>query len=313
MIRQIGAGGMGIVYEGSQAFPGGSRRVAVKLIRPELLGLGAATAQKLLRAFETELAALIALDHPYLIKVYTSGRHRLNPRQPAAPWFAMEFLTGAQAFTTTDFLKDPAAKIACLVKACDAIAHAHRLGRLHLDLTPANVQVLPNGDPKVIDFGLGEVLRAERPHLPWLLGRGTLLYMAPEQFDPTLGAIGKPTDVHAMGVLLYQAMAGRLPYDITNRTPDDAAEIRALICSGPRLPLPATLVGKFPGLPAVLERALRLKPTERWTDAGEFGAELGRVVAPKPLKTRSGVARIHAKNVQINETQTIHKQTNTFS
>jgi serine/threonine protein kinase len=297
LIERLGEGGLGVVWRASQALPGGPREVAVKFIRPFWLRKGPATVQRVIELFEQEVRLVAGLSHPHIVPVYCGGRVRPTPRQPEMPWVAMKCLRAsaplipdpgtpdadlhARLFADDDPAKALEKKLRCFAPVADAVAHAHARGVRHLDLTPANIRVLPGGQAKVIDFGLGALHEALRPHRPELIGNGTLPYRAPEQFDPQFGAVGAATDVHALGVLLYQFLTGQLPYEITNRTPDDEAEIQSLICSDERVPLPQPLARKLPGLQNLLDRALQRDADERTLTAAELAKGLRGILGKR--------------------------------
>jgi serine/threonine-protein kinase len=244
-------GGFGVVYRAHQLLMEEViRNAAVKFIRPELLRKGPATAQRHLRAFAGELKRLIGLDHPHIVKVIDGGVSS-DPRCPDVPWFAMEYLEISTDLIPAPVLKDRPARLGCFQRVCDAVG--------------------PDGNPKVIDFGLGEWLRPERPHMPWLLNRGTLPYMAPEQLDGELGTIDARTDVHALGILLYQILTTHLPYALKSSTEE---EIRGLICEPDRLPLSKYWAHADSKLEAIVARAFHWDPAQRFPDAGELSGAL---------------------------------------
>lgn len=317
LVECLGNGGLGVVWRARRDPPDKPAEVAVKFIRPDWLRRGPASAQRLLQLFEQEIAILDGLSHDNIVRLHWSGRMRPAPRQPEVPWVAMEYLRGsaplvpdaggpdadlhAALYGDKDSPDALEKKIRCFAQVADAIAYAHARGVWHLDLTPSNVRVLPGGKPKVIDFGLGalhEVLRVSRPEL---VGNGTLPYRAPEQFDSTLGDVGEKADVHALGVLLYQFLTGRLPYPITSRTGDDEAEIRHLICAADRIGLPRSIARRFGGLQKLLNGALVRQADQRILTAAMMADQLKamvpnrkkRTVVPKPPPGPGGLIATH--------------------
>lgn len=207
LIELVGEGGMGVVYRGRHrvhaiaARQGGD--VAVKLLHVHLSGNAG-----LVDRFRIEAEALAALDHPNIVQVHDmveeSGRFALVmewvPGRPLSHLIGRE--TGPIPWERASRMVRP---------MLDAIEHAHARGIIHRDLKPENVRVLPDGDVKVLDFGIARLGEA-RGRTKTGTGMGTVDYMAPEQYNDAK-SVDARADVYALGMTLYEMVAGRLPWD----------------------------------------------------------------------------------------------------
>ncbi len=274
--RLIGAGGMGRVYEGWQAPPG--RPVAVKLMRP---GLAAA---EFFTRFDHEARLLARLQHAGIAQVFSVGVHRLPTGE--IPFFVMEFLAEASTLTAhaRDRGLDLGQRLELFRQACAAVAHGHERGVIHRDLKPGNILVDAHGRVKVIDFGVARSTDADAAltTLETDAGRilGTLQYMSPEQFAAGAEEAGVRSDVYALGVVLFELLTGRLPYDVRRRPLAEAARIVQ------ETPAPA-LRSADRSLPRDLEvivsKCLEKEPGRRYASVAELDADIGRHLADEPI------------------------------
>ncbi len=278
---RIGIGGMGTVYVAEQDRP--RRKVALKLLR------AGPTTANVRRRFEREAEILGRLQHPGIAEIYEAGSYdgELGP----IPYLALEFIPDAKSVTrwADDAALDLRARVQLLAQICDAVAQAHAHGIVHRDIKPSNILVGSSGAPKLIDFGIARWLDdpdatgGYATQLGDLLG--TLQYMSPEQFDAEGPGPTAASDVHALGVVAYELVAGRLPYPVT-RT--NAARIAELVRT--HVPEPPTRTRtRWRALDAVIQKALAKDPLGRYPDAAALAADLRRALAGEPVLARSSV------------------------
>ncbi len=210
LLQQIGEGGCGVVWMAEQEEPV-RRRVAVKVIK-----LGMDTKQVIAR-FEAERQALALMDHPNIAKVLDAGA-----TDAGRPYFVMELVRGLRITSYCDQNNLPTtARLALFTQVCQAVQHAHQKGIIHRDIKPSNILVtLHDGVPvpKVIDFGIakattGQLLTDKTVFTAFEQFIGTPAYMSPEQAEMSGLDIDTRSDVYALGVLLYELLTGRTPFD----------------------------------------------------------------------------------------------------
>ena len=219
--RVIASGGMGTVYEAMQENP--RRTVAVKVIKH---GIASAST---LRRFEYESQILARLRHPGIAQVFEAGMH--DDGQGGVPYFAMEYI--AEARDITDYADaeelTTRQRLELFINVCEAVHHGHQKGVIHRDLKPANILVDSTGQPKIIDFGVARATDSDLAvtTLQTNVGQlvGTLQYMSPEQINADPHDIDTRSDVYALGVLLYEMLAGSPPYDVTGTVIYEATRI----------------------------------------------------------------------------------------
>jgi len=219
--RVIGSGGMGTVYEATQEQP--RRTVAVKLMRPGIASRSA------LRRFEYESQLLARLRHPGIAQVYDAGTHRDG--EVTVPFFAMEYIVGAKP--VTDYAKEKKLgtreRMALFANVCEAVHHGHQKGIIHRDLKPGNILVDAQGQVKIIDFGVARATDSDMAvtTLHTDIGQliGTLQYMSPEQCAADPQDIDTRSDVYALGVVFYELLCERLPYEIKGTAIHEATRV----------------------------------------------------------------------------------------
>ncbi|MGA2231356.1 MAG: protein kinase [Tepidisphaeraceae bacterium] len=211
ILEQIGEGGFGVVYVAEQKQPI-KRRVALKIIK-----LGMDTRAVVAR-FEAERQALAMMDHPNIAKVYDAGA-----TEAGRPYFAMELVRGIKITEYCDQHKlNTKQRIELFIQICNAIQHAHQKGIIHRDVKPSNVLVtLHDGVPvpKVIDFGIAKAthgdLTDKTVYTQFQQFIGTPAYMSPEQAEMSGLDVDTRSDIYSLGVLLYELLTGRTPFDAT--------------------------------------------------------------------------------------------------
>ena len=285
LLQELGRGGMGCVYLAEHTALG--RRVALKVIQPELLG-----SAELRRRFAREVLAAARLDHPHLCRVYEAGE--IDGR----PFMTMQWIQGetlAAWIAQGQEQKRPvgrreiASLLALFAQVAEAVHAAHGAGLIHRDLKPANVMVTEAGEPVVLDFGLARVVDAVDGGLSSLDATpGTPLYMAPEQIEGRV-ALDRRVDVYALGLVLYECLTLRRPF-----AAGPVHELQAQILTG-EVPRPRSRNRAVPAdLEAVLECALAKDRDQRYATAGELAAELRRVSAHEPVRARRANALLRA-------------------
>ncbi|MFO0933153.1 MAG: protein kinase [Planctomycetota bacterium] len=276
--RLIGVGGAGAVYEAEQVSP--RRTVALKVFRSP------AGDERLRQRIAHEAEVLARLQHPSVAQVHAV--HAGSAVHGDVPWIAMELVQGtpidAWCRARGSTLRERAALLATVA---DAVGHAHACGVVHRDLKPSNVLVTDAGLPKVVDFGVARTL-GEAPAVGTLHTRdgdlvGTLAYMSVEQVEGVAGHVDTRTDVHALGTLGFELLAGRLPRDPQWKSlPEWAEALRA--------PAPA-LRDVVEGVPAdlsmVIAKALEPDRDRRYATAQAFADDLRRFLASQPVVARA--------------------------
>ena len=250
IVEKIGDGGMGSVYRAVDVVL--ERDLALKFLKPEL-----AREPELIERFRAEAVVLARLNHSHIAALY--GLHRYGDEL----FMAMEYVPGetveAMLARVGRLSAHRAVEIAAAV--LDALDYAHRRGVVHRDIKTANLIVTPEGSVKVMDFGIARVLgTARRTRVGYVVG--TLGYMAPEQIQ---GAeVDGRTDVYALGIVLYEMLAGRVPFVADT----EWALMQAQVHDTP--PPPHEFADVAPPIEAAVLRALAKAPVDRFQTAVEF-------------------------------------------
>lgn len=271
LLRRLGGGGMGEVFEAEQAVP--RRRVAVKVLHPECLSEAG------VRRLRAEATLLARSSHPGIVEVYSAGIATAPSGLPMA-YMAMELVELGVPITLAACRSEapPVEQtIGLFLQLVDAVSHAHSIGIIHLDLKPTNALVDRRGTVKLIDFGLaraaeGVVPRTDCPSgaTGWI---GTYEYMAPEQFALAPDGCDARADVYSLGVILFELLALQRPHNLSGLSPFG---IGRLLSQTP----PPSLLGIRPNAPAwianITAKCLEPIPGMRYPTALELASDIRR-------------------------------------
>jgi eukaryotic-like serine/threonine-protein kinase len=265
----LGYGGMGVVYKARHVKL--KRPVAVKML---LSGVYASPIER--KRFAREAEAVARLSHPNVVQLHDIGEC------DGRPYFTMEFVQGetlARKLKGAPWPADQAVKLLC--RLAQATQAAHAAGIIHRDLKPGNVLIANDGTPKIGDFGLAS--RVDDDATITLSGArvGTPCYMAPEQALGRRSQIGPPTDVYALGAILYELLTGRPPFRGETTTETE----RQLIHQDPVSP--RRLNAKVPrDLDTICLKCVRKEPARRYATAAQLADDLGRFQRKEPISAR---------------------------
>jgi tRNA A-37 threonylcarbamoyl transferase component Bud32 len=269
VLEEIGRGGMGVVYKARQASL--NRLVALKM----LLGGGFASEESLKR-FQAEAEAVANLQHPNIVAIHEVGVHE------GLHYFSMDYVAGPDLAGLVRDGPLPADQAARYVqRIAEAVHYAHQQGILHRDLKPSNVVIDQFDQPRITDFGLAKRL-ADDSNLT-ITGQvlGAPSYMPPEQAAGKRGEVGVPSDVYALGAILYHLLTGRPPFQ-DETVQDTLAQVVNADPVAPRR--------LYPSLPRDLEticlKCLRKDPKARYASAEALAADLRRWQAGEPILAR---------------------------
>ena len=275
----IGSGGMGTVVLAQQDNP--RRDVAIKIMNPGVVS------RKALHRFEFEAQTLGRLQHPAIAQVYEAGT--FDEGSGGRPYFAMEYVADARELVdyVTDQELDIKARLQLFRAICAGVEYGHQRGVIHRDLKPGNILVDAEGHPKIIDFGVARSTESDSVSatLATEAGQliGTLQYMSPEQVDLDPAGLDTRSDVYALGVILYQLLVARLPYDLGSISLAKAAEFI-------RTAQPARLSeinSAFKGdLETICFKALEKERERRYQSVGDLSEDLRRYLADEPIMAR---------------------------
>jgi eukaryotic-like serine/threonine-protein kinase len=274
ILGKLGEGGMGIVYEAEQKNP--SRKVALKVVRG-----GHFVDEQYLRMFRRETETLARLTHPNIAALYEAGR-----TEDGQHFFTMELVLGETlaAWARQHLGGDrpgPAQvreRLRQFVTICQAVNYAHQRGVIHRDLKPSNIVVTDAG-PKILDFGLARITDADVAGATVMSEagaiHGTLSYMSPEQTRGDSREIDLRTDVYSLGVVLYELLSGKLPYNTRGMSVVQAIRV---ICDEPPKPLDVDT-----DLQTILAKALEKEPDGRYQSAAALAEDAERYLSNQPI------------------------------
>jgi Tfp pilus assembly protein PilF len=267
---------MGAVYEAEQEFP--HRTVALKVIRA-----GFAT-RDMLRRFENEAQALGRLQHPGIAQIYDAGT--ADTPFGRQPYFAMELVHGQSLLVYCDAHRlTLRQRLELMAKICDGVQHAHQRALIHRDLKPANILVDESGQPHILDFGVARLTDSDTyATLQTNVGElvGTLAYMSPEQVLGDPAEIDTRSDVYALGLILYELVAGRRPYAIGHQLTQAVQIIRE-----EEPPALRSVNRTYRGdVETIVGKALEKDKARRYASAAELAEDLRRHLRDEPIAAR---------------------------
>jgi serine/threonine protein kinase/formylglycine-generating enzyme required for sulfatase activity len=280
LVKMLGAGGMGAVYEATNEETG--RRVAVKILPAQL-----ARDAKLTKRFMREAMATVKIDHPSVVKVYNSGVD-----DTGIHFIEMEYIEGEDIGKIIKTKKKiPEQEAARIIRhVAEGLDTAHNQGIVHRDIKPANILLKPNGAVKIVDFGLAKIVR-ESVELSQLTKTGSILgtpyYMSPEQCAGKKA--GRRADIYSLGVTLYHMLTGKfafegeptaIAYQHIHEDPEPPRKVN------PKLSDSAEYV---------IRRAMAKIPEDRYPTAADMARDLALIEKGKPVKKRARVRKAPGK------------------
>jgi formylglycine-generating enzyme required for sulfatase activity/tRNA A-37 threonylcarbamoyl transferase component Bud32 len=273
ILKEVHRGGQGVVYQAVQEST--RRKVAIKVMRE---GPFASRADK--ARFEREVQVLGQLRHPHIVTIHDSGE------AAGLPYFVMDYIRGqpldvhmaGKAHSIGDTL-------ALFAKICDAVNAAHLRGVIHRDIKPGNIRVDEQGEPHILDFGLAKVAPGDQAvSLMTVTGQfvGSLPWSSPEQAEGRSSEIDIRTDVYSLGVVLFQMLTGRFPYDVVGSMRDVLERITTAE------PLrPSTIRRQIDDeLDTIVLKCLHKEPVRRYQSAGELARDIGHYLAGEPIEAK---------------------------
>ena len=310
LIREIGRGGLGAVYLAARADDEYRKEVAVKVIRRGL------DTDDIIRRFRNERQILAQLDHPNIARLIDGGT-----TEEGVPYFVMEYVEGepinafcdANALPTTE-------RLTLFRKVCAAVTYAHQNLVIHRDLKPSNILVTPEGEPKLLDFGIAKLLSTEDELFAQTMP--ALRVMTPEYASPEQvkgEKIMTTSDVYSLGVLLYELLTGQRPYRLKTRAPEEIAH--AITDQEPERP--STAISQRPDqtspqsarnaaagaaglsirnpkllrgdIDNIILMAMRKEPARRYSSVGQFSDDIRRHLEGLPVIARKDTLRYRSE------------------
>lgn len=290
----LGVGGMGAVYraveerdvavdgQDAQGVDRTPYRVALKVLRPHAMSPSAVS------RLSREARVLARMQHPCIARMLDAGTAQEGPAK-GTPYFAMELLDGAVPLN--DWVHRPNIRpidlIALFIRVCDAVHHGHQRGVIHRDLKPQNIMVMPNGKPKLIDFGVAFATDIDVSRLTVSTGIGTIVgtfaYMSPEQCEGDPAAVDTRSDIYALGVILYELLSGQRPHELDGRP---LPEVLSAIREG-RMRRIETIAPDYAGdMATIVHKAMAPIADDRYSSAADLSQDIGRYLTDRPIEAK---------------------------
>lgn len=277
ILREVHRGGQGVVYQALQK--GTRRRVAIKVMRE-----GPFSGEHERSRFEREVRILAALRHPHIVSIHDSGS------AAGCFYFTMDYIPGdsldhyveQHALLLNDALR-------LFAKVCDAVNAAHLRGIIHRDLKPANIRVDTQGEPHILDFGLARVALGGMtdescPQMMTMTGEfiGSPPWASPEQAEGLHDLIDVRTDVYALGVILFQVLTRKFPYDVTGHVMDVLERVRSAE------PIRPVALRKDIGdeVETIILKCLAKDRERRYQSAGELARDINHYLSGEPIEAK---------------------------
>ena len=275
--REIHRGGQGVVYQGIHKAT--KRKVAIKVMRE-----GPFAGPKDKARFEREVQILAQLNHPNIVTVLDSGQ------AAGSFYFVMDYISG-QSLDKYVAGRNPSINetLELFAKICEAVNAAHLRGVIHRDLKPGNIRVDTEGAPHIVDFGLAKVATSSMtdettPQIMTVTGQfvGSLPWASPEQAEGITSKIDVRTDVYSLGVILYQLLTGKFPYEVIGNMRDILENIVKVAPARP-----STIRRKIDDeVETIVLKALAKDRDRRYQSAGELARDIKHYLAGEPIEAK---------------------------
>jgi serine/threonine-protein kinase len=288
----LGEGGMGVVYLAEREDLGS--QVAIKILRDAWLS----PARR--ERFASEQRTLAQLNHPSIARLYDA-----DTLPDGTPWFVMEYVEGVRL---TDYCSQHGSSIEERLQlfraVCEAVVYAHQNAVIHRDLKPSNILVKPDGTLRLLDFGIAKQLESlDRPADQTMtsLRLMTPAYAAPEQIRGE--RVGIQTDVYSLGVILYELLSGKLPFDLSNRTPAEAetmivehepvkpSSLARRMAEKPGVRVPSATSTAWADLDVLCLTAMHKDPQRRYRSVEALIRDIDHYLKAEPLEARPDTVR----------------------
>ncbi|MFN0137430.1 MAG: protein kinase domain-containing protein [Phycisphaerae bacterium] len=279
ILRELSRGGQGVVYQAVQQST--KRKVAIKVLRDGHFADAAERAR-----FEREVQILGQLKHPNVVCIYDSGSIAGNA------YYVMDYVSGKPLGEhVSDGNLDVRQTLAVFAKVCQAVHAAHLKGIIHRDLKPSNIRVDGDGEPRVLDFGLAKISgAAELTQSPamTMTGQfmGSLPWASPEQAEGQPSKIDIRTDVYSLGVVLYQLLTGRFPYDVSGNVRDALEQIATAQPERPLRRAGESADAIDDEAETIVLKCLSKERDRRYQSAGELARDIDRYLAGEPIEAK---------------------------